>query len=412
MKENNLDTLLKQLIKLCRDISRGKYGHEKELFELTKKGSYPDLITELAESFGMMMVQVETRQYRLEGMIEDLKKTGVGLLEAKDRLSHENIRLRQTLRRNFHPVRILGNSPALQSLLDQVRKIADMPVNVLITGETGTGKELVAKMIHYNCQRSDKPFVPLNCSAIPETLFEAEMFGVEKGVATGVDKRIGRIEQADGGTLFFDEIGDMPLGAQAKVLRVIQDRLLDRVGGRKALPVDVRFIAATNKDLRQAVSAKTFREDLFYRLNVIHLHMPSLRERPEDIPVLAHFFLEQSCRRLGRPPMRLSQDVVRRMTAYDWPGNVRELENEVERAVALAATDVIGLADLRETVNGAKKEAKRKTAGPSASLQDAECQLILKTLDMAEGNRSEAARLLSLSREGLRKKMKRYGLTG
>ena len=411
MKESHLDVLLQQLIKLCRDISRGKYGHEKDLFELTKNGVYPDLVTELAEAFGMMMVQVETRQYRLEGMIDELKKSGEDLLAAKKRLSHENTQLRQTLRRNFHPIRILGNSPALLSLLEQIRKIADMPVNVLITGETGTGKELVAKMIHYNSQRSDNPFVPLNCSAIPETLFEAEIFGVEKGVATGVEKRIGKIEQADSGTLFFDEIGDMPMTAQAKVLRVIQDRILDRVGGRKALPVDVRFIAATNKDLKEAVSTKMFREDLFYRLNVIHLHMPALRERPEDIPLLANFFLEQSCKRLGRQPMRFSQDVVRRMTTYDWPGNVRELENEVERAVALAATDTIGVDDLRETVREAQVAVRQKAAGPTASLQDAEHQLILRTLDMTGGNRSEAARLLSLSREGLRKKMKRYGLT-
>ncbi|MDD5168832.1 MAG: sigma-54 factor interaction domain-containing protein, partial [Syntrophales bacterium] len=276
MNKDHSDKLLQYLIRLCQEISHGKYGNEKELFELTKEGSYPILVTELAESFGMMMVQVESRQYRLEGIIDDLKKAEAALLAARDRLSHENTQLRRTLRQNFSPVRILGNNTALMSLLEKVKKIADTLVNVLITGETGTGKELIAKTIHYNSSRSDRPFVALNCSAIPESIFEAEMFGVEKGVATGVEKRMGRIEQADGGTLFFDEIGDMPLSAQSKILRVIQDRLLDRVGGRHPIPVNVRIIAATNKDLRQAIPEKTFREDLFYRLNVIHLHMPPL----------------------------------------------------------------------------------------------------------------------------------------
>lgn len=410
MKENYSDKLLLQLIKLCRDISQGKYGKEKELFELTKEGVYPNLITALAEAFGMMMVQVESRQYHLEGVIDELKKAGVDLLAAKNRLSHENTQLRQTLRQNFSPIRILGNSPKLMDLLDKVSKISDMPINVLITGETGTGKELIAKTIHYSSMRSDKPFVALNCSAIPESIFEAEMFGVEKGVATGVDKRIGRIEQADGGTLFFDEIGDMPLPAQAKILRVIQDRLLDRVGGRKAIPVDVRIIAATHKDLRQAISEKTFREDLFYRLNVIHLHMPSLRDRAEDIPVLLNYFLEQSIKRLGRPPIRFSQEAIELLTGYSWPGNVRELENEIERAVALAATDMITVDDLRASLRLSRKASGGNVEEPP-SLKTAEYGLILKTLDLTKGNRSEAARLLCLSREGLRKKMKRYGMT-
>ncbi|MDQ5986878.1 MAG: Regulatory protein AtoC [Syntrophus sp. SKADARSKE-3] len=410
MKDNYSDKLLLHLIKLCRDISRGKYGKEKELFELTKEGVYPELITALAEAFGMMMVQVESRQYHLEGVIDELKKVGIDLLAAKNRLSHENIQLRQTLRQNFSPVRILGNSAKLLELLDKVSKIADTPVNVLITGETGTGKELIAKTIHYNSLRSDKPFIALNCTAIPESIFEAEMFGVEKGVATGVDKRIGRIEQADGGTLFFDEIGDMPLATQAKILRVIQDRQLDRVGGRKAIPVDVRIIAATHKDLRQAISEKTFREDLFYRLNVIHLHIPPLRDRAEDIPVLLNYFLEQSIKRLGRPPIRFSKEAIELLTGYSWPGNVRELENEIERAVALAASDMIDVDDLRASLRLSKKVSEGNVEEP-ASLKTAEYGLILKTLDLTKGNRSEAARLLCLSREGLRKKMKRYGMT-
>ena len=409
MKEDpSGDKLLRHLIEMCQDISNGKYGKEKDLFELTKEGAYPALVTRLAEAFGMMMVQVESRQYHLEGIIEELKKAETELLAARDRLSHENTRLRQSLRQSFSPVRILGNSQILLSLLEKAKKVADTPVNVMITGETGTGKELIAKTIHYNSSRSDGPFVAINCSAIPESIFEAEMFGVEKGVATGVEKRIGKIEQADGGTLFFDEIGDMPLPAQAKILRVIQDRLLDRVGGRKPFAIDVRIIAATNKDLRQALPDKTFREDLFYRLNVVHLHMPPLRDRAEDIPLLLNSFLVESTRRLGRPPMHFSKDALETLAAYPWPGNIRELENEVERAVALAANHTITVDDLRDHVRSSRPKAS--PAGNAASLKETEHNLIRRTLDATGGNRSEAARVMGLSREGLRKKMKRYGL--
>jgi len=408
MKKDPSDKLLQYLIGLCQEISTGKYSNEIVLFELTKEGVYPPLVTKLAESFGMMMVQVESRQYHLECIIADLKEAQKNLRAAKDRLSHENVNLRQTIRQHFSPVRIIGKSPVLVSFLDKVQKIADTPVNILITGETGTGKELVAKMIHYNSSRCNGSFVALNCSAIPESIFEAEMFGVEKGVATGVEKRIGKIEQADGGTLFFDEIGDLPQAAQAKILRVIQERLLERVGGRKPLPVDVRIVAATNKDLRDAVVKKTFREDLFYRLNVVHLHLPALRERSEDIPLLLNYFLEQSVKRLGRPPMRLARETVKELTAYSWPGNIRELENEVERAVALAATDTIMPEDLRDHVRSRSTGASAAVGLPS--LKDTERDLILKTIRATNGNRSEAAKQIGMSREGLRKKMKRYDL--
>lgn len=404
MKKDPSDKLLQYLIGLCQEISSGKYVNEKALFELTKEGIYPQLVVKLAESFGMMMIQVESRQYHLECIIDELKEAQKNLEAAKDRLSHENINLRQTIRQNFSPVRIIGKSPILMTLLDQVQKVADTPVNILITGETGTGKELVAKTIHYNSGRCNRPFVALNCSTIPESIFEAEIFGVEKGVATGVEKRIGKIEQADGGTLFFDEIGDMPPAAQAKILRVIQERCLERVGGRKSIPVDVRIIAATNKDLRETVAKKTFREDLFYRLNVVHLHLPALRDRSDDIPLLLNYFLEQSVKRLGRPPMQFAKETVKELSAYSWPGNIRELENEVERAVALSTTGAIAPEDLRDHVR------IRPDAVPAASLKDSEHDLILKTIKATKGNRSEAAKLMGMSREGLRKKMKRYGI--
>ncbi|MDA8125313.1 MAG: sigma-54 dependent transcriptional regulator [Deltaproteobacteria bacterium] len=408
-KSDRTDQLLLSLIQLCREISAGKYGHAQELFELTKEGTYPPLVSQLAESFGMMMVQVESREYGLEGTIEKLKLAEADLARAKERLAHENIRLKQTLRNHFSPIRIIGKSPQISELIRKVEKVADTPVNILITGETGTGKELIAKTVHYNSGRSEKPFVALNCSAIPETIFESEIFGIEKGVATGVMMRIGKIEQANGGTLFFDEIGDMPLSSQAKILRVIEDRLIDKVGGRKSTPVDIRIVAATNRDLKEAVRKGTFREDLFYRLNVIHLQVPPLRERKGDIAILAKFFLDQSVKKLGCPPMRLSPEALRLLENYRWPGNIRELENEMERAVALAMEETICPADLSE---GLHEGSAGETPQEKVSVKDAERQLIEKTLQNVKGNKSEAARLLGMSREGLRKKLARYGLDG
>lgn len=398
--------LLKYLIDLCEEISKGHYTKIEELFELTKEGKYPQRVTELAEAFGMMMVKVEAREYRLEQVIDDLKKAKAELSDAKDRLFRENIHLKQTLRHRFVPSRMLGVNPQIVGLLKKVEKIADTPLNILITGETGTGKELIAKTIHYNSSRSEKPFVVLNCSAIPETIFESEIFGIEKGVATGVEKRIGKIEQSDGGTLFLDEIGDMPLQSQAKILRVIEDHELERVGGRKTIPVDIRIVAATNKDLSKEVEEETFREDLFYRLNVINLHIPPLRERKDDIPLLAGFFLEQCTKKLDRQKMRFTPDVISRFKAYPWPGNVRELENEVERAVALSYSDTITVDNLSESLG--KFSIEERQEKKLTSVKEAEILLIRKTLEEVKGNKTKAARILGLSREGLRKKMKRY----
>lgn len=408
MKMENKDKLLKYLIDLCEDLSMGRYAKVEELFELTKEGKYPSLITELAEAFGLMMVKVEAREYRLDQMIGALKRTKDELSSAKERLSAENVHLKKNLRHKFLPSGFLGTSPQVRELTTKVEKVADTPVNILITGETGTGKELIAKMIHYNSGRREGPFVILNCSALPETIFESEMFGIEKGVATGVEKRTGKIEQADGGSLFLDEIGDMPLPSQAKILRVIESHELERVGGRKTIPVDIRVIAATNKDLRKESEKGAFREDLMYRLDVVNLHAPPLRERKDDIPLLANFFLEQYVRRLGREKMRFAPEVMDRFMMYPWPGNVRELENEVERAVVLSFPDTVTIDDLSETLkqfDGGEDPVKR-----SASMKETEMGLIRRTLQITGGNKTKAAHMLGLSREGLRKKMNRYGL--
>jgi len=389
-------------------LSKGRYAKVEELFELTKEDQYPPLITELAEAFGLMMVKVEVKEYRLGQVIDTLKKANDELSGAKERLSAENIHLRKGLRHKPLPAGFIGTNPQIRELIAKAEKVADTPLNILVTGETGTGKELIAKMIHYNSSRKEGPFVVLNCSALPETIFESEMFGIEKGVATGVDKRIGKIEQAEGGSLFLDEIGDMSLSSQAKILRVIESCELERVGGRKTIPVNIRIIAATNKDLKKEIGKGTFRGDLMYRLDVVNLHIPPLRERKDDISLLANSFLEQHARRLGRGKMHFAPEVMDRFAEYPWAGNVRELENEVERAVVLSPQSTITVNDLSE---GLKRsgEAEEPWKSP-VSMKATEMDLIRKTLRITGGNKTKAASMLGLSREGLRKKMNRYGL--
>jgi transcriptional regulator with PAS, ATPase and Fis domain len=403
------EELLKYLLELCNLISNGRYTKADELFELTKAGTYPRIITDLAEAFGMMMVQVEAREFHLSGIIEDLRAVQSELSRAKEILARENVVLKKDLRERFSPSRILGPSRQMKRILDQVEKIADLPINVLITGETGTGKELIAKAIHYNSGRSHKPFTAVNCSAIPESIYESEIFGIEKGVATGVEKRIGRIESADGGTLFLDEIGEMSLPCQVKILRTIEEREFERVGGRKTISVDVRIVAATNRDLWEEVEKGRFRKDLLYRLNVVHIDIPPLRERKEDIPVLLNFFLEKYSRDMGKAPLRFSPDALAALAEYSWPGNVRELRNEVERAVALAYAGVISREDLSREV----REAGAKTASDATvlSLREVERTTIAGALRQSQGNKAKAARILGMSREGLRKKMKNLELT-
>jgi transcriptional regulator with PAS, ATPase and Fis domain len=401
------EKIFSDLTATCEEIARGRYTKAKQLFELTKEGKYPPLIAELAEAFGMMMVKVEAREYHLEELVDNLKKVQKELSEAKERLVRENVSLKQNLRERFSPSGILGKSAGVRALLRMIEKVCNTSSNVLITGETGTGKELVAKAIHYNSSRADKPFVAINCSAVPEQIFESEIFGIEKGVATGVEKRIGKVEQAHTGTLFLDEIGDMPVACQAKILRVIEEDRLERIGGRRSIPVDVRILAATNKELKKEIEKGTFRNDLFYRLNVISLHIPPLRERKEDILLLARHFLDICARRLGRNPMQFSPDATRALIEYSWPGNVRELENEVERAVILASSPVITAGDLSEYVQ-CRPDMQQGNKG--LSVKTNEKILIGKALADAGGNKSEAARLLGISREGLRKKMKRLAL--
>ncbi|ACD94463.1 sigma-54 interaction domain-containing protein [Trichlorobacter lovleyi] len=407
MHDTPLNQLLDRLIAVAEDLSMGRYGKYNDIFELTKSGQYPPLIARFAESFGMMAVKVEAREYRLEQIIEELRATELQLRTAREQLARENSSLKKNLRRSFPFSSILGTSPQIRELIGKAERIADSRLSVIITGETGTGKELFAKAIHFNSPRSAKPFVAVNCSAIPETIFESEMFGIEKGVATGVEARIGKIQQAQGGTLFLDEVGEMPLQLQAKLLRVLEERTLERVGSRTAIPVDLRIIAATNRDLTKEIAKGSFREDLYYRLNGVTLRIPPLRERKGDIDLIARQFLEKWGRSCGRPPMRIAKEALERLRGYTWPGNVRELDNEIERAVALAYGDTITMTDLSDPL---QQQTTLPAAGGKSLLKDSEKQLIEQALKEAKGNKTQAAERLGMSREGLRKKLKRLGM--
>ncbi len=274
-------------------------------------------------------------------------------IEAAHRtLELENSNLRREIGARLPGRAIIGAHPKLEELRRMVERIAAVDVTVLITGESGTGKDLLARTLHFASERAAGPFVALNCAALPETLLEAELFGMEKGVATGVERRAGKFETANKGTLFLDEIGDLSLVAQAKILRALQDRAVERVGGRKEIPVDVRLVAATNKNLESMIARGEFREDLYYRLNVVRLETPALREIASDIPAIAMALLERAAREMQRPAPAFEPDALAALTRYRWPGNVRQLENEMRRAVALARDGRIRLEDLSAEVRG------------------------------------------------------------
>jgi Nif-specific regulatory protein len=340
------------------------------------------------------------------------------LANRQQALIEENQNLRKEVEERFTTKRILGTSAKINDIRTLIERIAETSVSVLITGENGTGKELSARAIHYMSGRRAKPFVAVNCAALPEPLVESELFGIEKGVATGVERRVGRIESANGGTLFLDEIGDLSLTAQAKLLRVLQEREVEWVGGRRPVPVDVRLIAATNKDLKEEIQQNRFRQDLFFRLNVIHIHLPPLREIRVDIPLLAMHFVKKHSKEVGREIQGFSPDVLKALTAYDWPGNVRQLENEVKRAMVLATAQEIRTQDLSESIleeRLAMPDAEPGNKwGDKQSLKDRvtvlEIQMIRDAMTQTDGDRRRTAKMLGLSHQGLLNKLKRYGL--
>ena len=325
------------------------------------------------------------------------------------RLQQQNLYLQDEIKAVHNFEEIIGQSPALTTVLEDVRRVAPTDATVLISGESGTGKELIARAIHSTSKRQDKPFIKVNCAALPTSLVESELFGHEKGAFTGaIAKRIGRFELADGGTIFLDEIGEIPPEAQAKLLHVLQEHEFDRVGGRFPIRVDVRVIAATNRDLLQAVHETTFREDLYYRLHVFPIHVPSLRQRHEDIPLLVHFLVHKFMLRIGKRIDTVSQRTMEQLLAYHWPGNIRELENVLERAVILAPGNVL---DIDPGILSAPSSVP--TAQPRPSLESVERDhivTVLRETDWVIDGPRGAAKILGLHPNTLRNRLKKLGI--
>lgn len=332
-----------------------------------------------------------------------------------DSLEKENIRLKSEVWGRFNLQGIIGSSEAMQRVFALLEKVIDTPTTVLITGETGTGKELLAKVVHYNGPMKDKPFVAENCGALSENLLESELFGHVKGAFTGAiaDKK-GLFELADGGTVFLDEIADMPYTMQTKLLRVLQEGIIRPVGGSRYRKVNFRLISSSNRDLAEEVKKGHFREDLFYRIQVFPIVLPPLRERIEDIPLLASHFLEKFAKKLNKPKGRLSPHALKVLMQYGWPGNVRELENEIERALTLAGDDrEIKVEYLSERMRASGKHAlpaNKTQVTLQAATEQLERQMVVKTLRKTDGNRSQAARILGLTRQGLLNKIARYNI--
>ena len=326
--------------------------------------------------------------------------------EVQEELKNENKRLQNELKNKFTPKNIIGRSTAMQEVFDLIAQVSKSDATVLIRGESGTGKELIAYAIHFNSMRSDKPFIKVNCAALPETIIESELFGHEKGAFTSaIAKRKGRFELAHGGTIFLDEIGDLSPTTQVKLLRVLQEREFERVGGSETIKTDVRIITATNRDLEKLMAENKFREDLYYRLNVFPVHVPPLRDRKSDIMLLADFFTEKYSRQNSKEIKRISTPAIQLLTSYHWPGNVRELENCIERAVLLSYDGVIHGNLLPPSLQSAESTGTEIDNTLQQALDNLEKELIMDALKSANGNMTRAASILGISERimGLRK---------
>jgi DNA-binding NtrC family response regulator len=347
--------------------------------------------------------------------LEEMKLIVRKELDVHD-LREENRSLREALGKRYEFKNIVARSSKMQEVLATVERVAPTNSTVLLGGESGAGKDLIARAIHQHSRRASGPFIKINCTAIPENLLESELFGYEKGAFTGaVSSKPGKFELADKGTIFLDEIGDVPGTIQVKLLRVLQDRDFERLGGTKTLKVDVRVVAATNQDLRAALEQGSFREDLYYRLNVVPINIPPLRERKEDIPYLVDHFIERFARESGNPIRGITPAAQKALMEFHWPGNVRELENIIERAVALSSGDVIDVADIRLDLSpmkpGAAPAANAAAFPPEGTtLEQFEDEIIKEALHRAGGNKSQAARLLGLSRNALRYRLSKMGV--
>ena len=419
-------------VEVAEEGSRGLAMLERESFDLVILDlkmpglSGMEVLKKIRERDPEAMVIVITGYATVESAVEAMKRGAYDFIpkpftpgslrvivrRALDRreLALENVLLRGELKASFGPEVIIGQSESMKKVEELVRKVGPTDTTVLISGESGTGKELVARAIHRHSSRRDKPFVVVDCGSLVENLFESELFGHVKGSFTGATAtKYGRFELANGGTLFFDEIGNISINIQTKLLRVLQEREVTKVGSSQVIKVDVRIVAATNKDLQKAVKAGTFREDLFYRLSVVPITLPPLRERRDDIPLLANHFLRKYNKKRRKNIRAISDRAMKALVEYNWPGNVRELENAIERAVVLAENDVVKPSDL--LYYGLTVETPSTSdAGGAQRLIDLEREHIAKTLKMFNGHRGKAAKSLGIDRKTLRVKLKRYGI--
>jgi two-component system nitrogen regulation response regulator GlnG len=412
-----------------------------------------DLLDKIREQKSDLLVVIMTAEASMKNAVEAMKRGAYdyitkpfdldvidAIIEKVGRareIAGQVSLLKQELKERYQVEKnIIGNSPAMREVYKTIGKVAGSDVTILLQGESGTGKELVARAIHFNSRRLGKPFVAINCAAIPKELLESELFGFEKGAFTGaVERKLGKFEQAHQGTLFLDEIGDMPLDLQAKILRVLQEREITRTGGNQSIPVDVRIVAATNQELIEKVRQKEFREDLFYRLNVVPINLVPLRERREDIPPLVHYFLGRTCAELDIPDKHCTDEAMAVLTAHSWPGNVRELENTIKRAVILSSDPLLTPRDFEglETISGSQPtgsneasleaivdmklrscmngiEKLEKGDIHTMVLEQVERPLIRIILEKTRWNQVKAADILGINRNTLRKKINDLGI--
>lgn len=395
-----------------------------ELLKYVKETS-PEMVFMMITAFGTTENAVEAMKMGAYDYItkpfkiDEVRLNIFNALKSKN-LEVENRTLRKELTKEFSFQNMIGNSPVMHQIFDMIRRVSQTPTNVLITGESGTGKEVVAKSIHFNGPLKDRPFVTINCGAIPENLMESEMFGHKKGSFTGaITDKAGMFEVADGGTLFLDEVGELPLSIQVKLLRAIQERVIRRVGATDDMKVDVRIIAATNRNLEEMVKSGTFREDLYYRLNVINIRTPSLRDRKEDIPLLAQHFLRKYNEKLAKNIQSISAEAMEMITKYNFPGNVRELENLIERTVALEAGATIlpeSLPPMVNTPSGRKMASSNEIEVTEDGLDldkvmgQIEKELLVKAIHSAGGIKKRAAKLLNISFRSMRYRIEKYNL--